>query len=729
MRIGRARWTIEGEGTTLIVRDAHGVPHVRAGSEADLYRGLGHCHATDRALQMLLTRIHVQGRTSEHLDASDEMLQTDHFFRRMNFGGDAAAEIAKLSAADRALAEAYCDGVNRALARRVPWELRLVGYRPAPWTVADSVLLSRAIGYVALAQSQGDMERLLVEMVHAGVPRAHLEALFPGQLEGLDVALLRRVTLGERVVPEAVRWGTIAPRAVASNNWVVAPHKSASGHALLANDPHLETGRLPAVWYEAVLDLGERFCIAATIPGVPGPLLGRTNDLAWGATYTFMDAIDSWIEDCRDGCYRRVTDDGERWVPFRARREVIKRKRKPDVTVVFYENEHGVLDGDPAAPGLYLATRWASGADAGATSLSATLAMLHAPDVAAGMRLLGPIETSWNWVLADRHGNIGYQMSGRMPLRGAEHNGVVPLPGWDPANDWRGFVAPSELPHTLNPDAGFIVTANNDLNHLGRARPINLPMGGYRAERITEMLAGRDDWTVATTLDMQLDVYSPQAARFMALLRPLLPAGPAGILLRDWDCRYDLDSKGAALFERFYRELLVEVFSARCGAEVLRYLTGETGIVTDFYANFDRVLLDPESPWYGPLGQRAVFARVAARALAEPVRTWGSEQQLHMRHLMLGGKLPRWLGLDHGPVALAGGRATIRQGQIYRAAGRDTSFAPSYRIVADMGEPAAHTALAGGPSDRPFSPWYVSGLDAWVAGRAKTLTAKPCTST
>ena len=223
--------------------------------------------------------------------------------------------------------------------------------------------------------------------------------------------------------------------------------------------------------------------VAATMPGMPGLLLGRTNDLAWGATYSFLDGIDSWIEDCRDGRYRRGKKGREEWVAFRVRTEVIRRKSKPDVTVTFHENEHGVLDGDPATPGLYLATRWASGAGTGAASLAATFDMFTAGDVASGMDHLGRLEPSFNWVLADRHGNIGYQMSGCMPVRRKGWSGLVPMPGWEPENDWQGFVASHDLPRTLNPASGFFATANDDLNHLGQAHPINLPMGPYRAER------------------------------------------------------------------------------------------------------------------------------------------------------------------------------------------------------------------------------------------------------
>jgi penicillin amidase len=308
-----------------------------------------------------------------------------------------------------------------------------------------------------------------------------------------------------------------------------------------------------------------------------------------------------------------------------------------------------------------------------------------------------------------------------MPVRREAWNGLLPLPGWDPENDWKGFVSPDDLPRATNPPAGFIVTANNDLNHLGRVDPINLPMGPYRAARITELIAARDDWSVAETERLQMDVFSLQAARFMAVLRPLLPDGPRADLLRSWNLCYELDSEGAYLFERFYRELVVEVFGSVCGAEVARFVAGETGILTDFYHNFDQVLLRADSVWFGAEGRDAVFSRVAERVLRGEVKKWGDHQQFRMKHLLLGDRLPSWLGFNYGPVALRGSRATIHQGQVYRSGGRETSFAPSYRLVTELGESAARTCLAGGPSDRRFSLWYTTGIPDWVAGRFKTL--------
>jgi penicillin amidase len=352
------------------------------------------------------------------------------------------------------------------------------------------------------------------------------------------------------------------------------------------------------------------------------------------------------------------------------------------------------------------------------------IGILDAPDVSAGMEILGRMETAWNFVLADRHGNIGYQMSGRMPVRRPGWNGFVPLPGWDPNNDWRGFVPSSDLPRVLNPESGFFATANNNLNDLGRVRPINVSQGSYRADRIASLLSARDDWSVDDTERVQMDVFSLQAERFMAVLRPLLPDGPTGEPLRQWDCRYDLDSRGAYLFEKFYRELIVEVFGSVCGAGVLQFISRETGILTAFYHRFDEVLLRSDSVWFGAEGRDVVFARVAAQVLDGEVKTLGEHQQIRLTHLLLGGRLPAWLGFDYGPVALPGGRGTIHQTQIYRSGGRETSFAPSYRFVTDLGQSSVRSCLAGGPSDRRFSGLYTTGVKEWAKGQFKVVRGR-----
>lgn len=695
-------------------RDEHGIPQITAQDIEGLYWGMGYCHAMDRGLQMLLMRVLGQGRAAELLDGSDEMVEVDRFFRRMNWSGKVAEEERKLSPEARSVCNAYCEAVNARFEQSLPWELKLVGMRPEPWTIQDTLLIARMTGYLTLAQSQGEVERLFVEMVQAGVGDAHLEELFPGCTRGLDRAVVEKVILAERLVPESVKWAAAAPRMMASNNWCVSGSRTASGSPMLANDPHLETNRLPNVWVEQSFRWPGGFALLATMPGLPAPLVGRNEHLSWGATYTFMDAIDSWVEHCRDGKCRR----GEDWVALHRRVERIERKKGEPIEETFWENDHGVVEGDPTGERYLLATRW-SGSLGGARSLNAVVRMWEARTVEEGMSAFAEVESSFNWVFADDAGSIGYQMSGCMPRRAEGWSGFAPRPGWDARFDWNGFADPSDLPRALNPECGLIVTANQDLNHLGRLSPINAPMGDYRARRIEALLRARDDHDVDSFRAIQLDTYSIQAAELMEILEPLLETGPLADALRTWDYRYELDSRGATAFEIFYAELLVEMFGPGCGTAVIAHLRDATGTFIDFYQSFDRVLVSESSPWLAGRTRSEVWRAALGRVAHVVPDPWGERNQLSLTHVLFGGKLPRFLGFDRGPIPIRGGRATPHQGQIYRSGDRITSFTPSLRFVADMSEPLLHTALCGGPSDRRFSKWYESGVGPWLAGVLK----------
>jgi penicillin amidase len=284
-------------------------------------------------------------------------------------------------------------------------------------------------------------------------------------------------------------------------------------------------------------------------------------------------------------------------------------------------------------------------------------------------------------------------------------------------------VSPDKLPSVYNPPDGIVVTANEDLNHLGQAAVINLPMGTYRSDRIKQLLKQGRALDVAYMQQMHYDLYSLQAERLMAIIGPLLPDTPNGKLLKAWDLRYEADSKGAMLFESVYRALVYTVFGDNAlGPDIIDYVFKETGLFNDYYANLDNIVFKESSAWFGESSREALFATAVAEGLNVEARPYGATRQVVMAHLLFGGQLPRWAGFDHGPIPLPGSRATIPQGQIFKSAGRVTTFCPSYRLIADMATLELHTNLAGGPSDRRFSRWYKTDIENWLTGTYKVLT-------
>ena len=709
---------LKAKDEIVIERINGGIPFIKANSESDMYYGLGFCHARDRGMQMMLMKILGTGTASEHLGAEDEMFDIDLFFRRMNWHNNLEEEIQKLNKNESDLLQAYCDGVNAAFATKKPWELKvLLGFKDFKWTNLDTILIIRMTGFLTLAQSQGEIERLFIQMVQHGVKKELLQELFPNVLGDYDEELLQQVKLNDKIVPDAVKWNVASSAFMASNNWAISGKRTSSGSPILANDPHLEINRLPAIWYEAAAQVGQKHTHGATMPGLPSFVIGRSNDLAWGATYAFMDASDSWIEQCKDGKYLK---DGE-WHSFTERQELIKRKKAKAITITFYENEHGTLDGNPYEDGYYLCTKW-SGELSGAHSIKASVQLWSAKNVTEGMNAAGIIEGAFSWVFADTQGNIGLQMSGLMPMRKYNVNGFVPQPGWLSENDWQGFHKPKDLPRMYNPEEGYIITANNNLNHLGNVAPINIPMGAYRANRIKQLIEVNDKHEVAHSKKMHYDTYSIQAELFMKIIKPLLPESENGNLLRTWDLCYDTASKGAFLFEMIYRSLYHEVFGAALGLNLIDFLQNQSGVFVDFYANFDTILLADKSTWFLGKERNEIYSKAINSALKMEPKKWGDINQITLTHLVLGNKLPKFLGFDIGPFPLPGGRATVHQGQVYTNAGRSTSFAPSFRMISDMAEKNIYTNYAGGVSDRRFSKLYNNDFSNWRKGIYKKFS-------
>ena len=348
-----------------IARDDNGVPHVAATSWRGALYGLGYMHAIDRPTQLLFARAVASGRSAEQIADKPELVETDRFFRRAGLYLNLDREVDQLDDSTFDQLTAYCEGVNDGLkdaGRSLP--MWATGFVPTPWTQQAVLLVGNLLSYGGLVVGQQENERILLELIQAGVEDDKMRELSAPLLDHEDFDLLRQVQIRRTLSDEALELLTDLPRLAGSNAWAVSPKRSATGSALLASDPHLEIHRLPAIWYEAVLRWGphgEQFAMGATLPGCPLFAVARTERLGWGVTYLKGDTSDSFIEDCRTGGgsgwqYRR----GDSWRDFERRRETILRKgNSPEVLDVYF-NAQGTLERDPQPerPGYYLSTAW-----------------------------------------------------------------------------------------------------------------------------------------------------------------------------------------------------------------------------------------------------------------------------------------------------------------------------------------------------------------------------------
>lgn len=694
-----------------VSRNDHGVPVVRANNIPDMLYGLGWVQAYDRPLQLELTRLIAKGVASEHLPPSEDLLRMDREMRRYNLWGYAVRQAQRLSGEAEGMLLDFCRGINDCFKEHRPAEFGMLGYEPEGWSPPDGILMCKLINLVDLDETLGWMKRLIVQMFQNGVSLAKLKDLFAYMSDEPDEAyleVLRRVRLPEPIVPESVKWSL--PRMQNSSNWAVSGSRTASGKAIFCGSPDLDSARLPAIWQEVVLQAGDFYLVGFTAPGLIGLPVARTNHLAWSPTYGCMDIMDYFIEEVREGKYRR----GEEWLPFEAREEAIKVKDAEPVTVTYYENDRGVLMGEPSEDGHYLCLAW-SMRDAGAATIEHFLPASRSRTVAEAMEHFCRLDFgAQNWVMADSEGGIGYAMSGVCPIRPPGWSGLLPIPAWDPSLAWLGFHGPELNPRLYNPLEGFIVTANQDLNDLAGAPMQTLPMAADRSQRIAELLEAREDHDLEGMKRIQYDVYGKHAERFVPVIRPLLPESENGRLLREWDLYYRSDSLGATLFESVYRELIKIVFGdGGLGPEVIAFLMDETILLNLFYGHFDQVMLKEDSPWFEGRSRDDLYRLAIARGLDTSPVPYGSTRMVTMKNLVYGDLVPDF---NYGPIEIRGCRGTPCQGQIFRSAGRLATFSPTCRLITDFAEERAWTSLAGGPSERPASRWYSSGVEDWLKG-------------
>lgn len=715
-------------------RDAHGVPHITADSWLDALYGLGYMHAIDRGTQLLFSRTVASGRAAEQIADKDELLETDRFFRRIGLHSGVEADAKDLDDRTRQQLLIYCAGVNdgiEAKGRSLP--MRATGYKPDAWDPAAVILVGRLLSFGGLAISQMQNERLIIELVHAGANEAALREMFEPRLDDMDFQLIKNVKISNRLSDDALQVLVDLPRLAGSNAWAVAPSRSKTGTALLASDPHLEVNRLPAIWYEAVLKWENHYVMGATLPGFPLFSVARTPHLGWGVTYLKGDTVDFFVEDCKrdeddNWEYRR----GDEWHKFDVRSERIARKGNAALDATYYENDVGVLDADPECDGHYLSIAWVGRHVDTQPAISTWLDLISAEDVSAAMDIVAECtQPTLTFVLADSKGHIGKQGCGQIPRRRKNYSGLAASPAWDVMNHWQGWLPRHLLPTSYDPPQGYLATANEEQNPPDGPMLVTQTVHDYRQRRILQRLSELPEATVNDMQRLQYDVVSVQAQDLLKIIMPHIPPGVLRDKLKAWNFGYEPESTTAPLFQQLYRNLMTELLGNEQGIGWMRmvYLCSRAGFSSMVMTAADRLWAKDESWWWHGRDKTELIRRAAEAVDVKDQLTWAAVNNFHFANRFFGThRVGRILGYNTRVCAMRGNHATPFQGHVYQTATRESTFAPSYHFVSDLGSDTAWTNLPGGPSESRFSKFYRSDLPLWLDGDYKQLTPSADTS-
>jgi penicillin G amidase len=810
--------TVAGlDGKVTVLRDAAGIVQIYADSPHDLFLAQGYVHAQERLWQMEVWRHISAGRLSELFGKST--LKEDEFIRTLGWRQSAERDLAALSKNARSVVDAYTAGVNAFIdSHRGGLGLAVVvtgiqngqgfgGYQLEPWTAVDTLAWQKVQSWQLGGNFESEVFRLLADaklgnpvrtdelfpaykpdmpvitpsglpgsggagasinggsVAAAGRPEASLVALTADQaLAFADVARLSQSIL--RIAGLDSGEGLAGDHQVGSNNWVVAPNKSATGGALLANDPHLGIS-MPSVWFMNGLHCRT---ISATcpydvagvsFPGIPGVVLGHNARIAWGATNVDPDVEDLFAEkvDPANPDNFLFAGNPRRFI---VRTETIKVAGGKNVTLKVRSTGHGPIlnDVDPRlkdAP--LLALRWTATAEVDGTfeSIFRLNTASNFDEFRAAFKTYGA--PSQNFVYADVDGHIGYVFPGHVPIRAdpTDHGARV-RSGSDGKHEWSGLIPTEDLPWQLDPPSGIIVSANNAA--VDAKYPYFVASEwdpGYRAQRITNLLATRQDGTVTTEQlrEIQMDVAVPRAELVRPHLDDATPTSDDGKVVLDaikrWDGNATLDSVGATAYLAFEYRLMRGLFDDELGDLAREYVGGGAS-----WQAMIAMLDDPGSPWWDDTtttDRHETQAEVIATALdrtgadlrkgfGDPKDwTWGRVHQATFREQTLGvsGIGPLEWYFDKGPYPLAGAAGAV-DNNYYRPSRaypdpNDPSYTPvgfvgvfevtnlpSYRLTIDMSDiDGARIVQTTGQSGNPLDSHYGDLIDEWASGETVPL--------
>lgn len=642
-----------------IVRDARGIPHVRAGNMHDLFFAQGFAEASDRLFEMDLTRRYAYGRLAEVFGA--KALDLDERMRAPGIAAIAEREWRRSDAPVRRALIAFSAGVNAAERDQpLPVEFRMLLYRPAPWTPQDSIAVSLVAAlelgdswYDVIARDERERTvgaQCFADELPLSDPRYDVSVdgrsmerqppASPPNCNDRSVALL----------PQRARAG--------SNAWAAGARKTASHHALVANDPHVDL-TIPGIWYAVDLSAPGFHAAGAVIPGLPGVALGHNERIAWAVTNA--EAATSVV-------YRTTHPPARSRVTERFG----VRFAKP-VTQTYYRTSDAFSIDVQDASAVYL-VRWP--AYAGTTpEISTLLDLDRASTIATATRALSRYGGApQNFILGDASGAIAYHMAGAIYDDRAWGRYVHPAS--DLAERLR-IVPFSQLPSHAASRDGILLTANNRTYAPGYRYRLSAAFEPpYRAHRIVQLLHARRSYDAAYFARMQMDACSPIDAEIARDLTRMTRSAA----LAHWDGCFDGKSTAASLEHGVLDDLLEQSSS---------------------FAQMMERLRDPQADPDG-IAQTASYA---LHPIDEP-RRWAQAGQVSVEHPLS----PAWYGLLRGaPFPGDGDEYTIHL--------QEPGFAQGLRAVWDVGNwDAGGIVLPSGESGEPGSGHYDDLAKTWIAG-------------
>lgn len=722
------------EDEVTIYRDAHGIPHVYAQNETDLYVAVGFAMAQDRLWQMDLLRRVTQGRLSEVL--GKEQVNTDLLMRalRIQEKSEKILESSRPEIMDAIVA--FSEGVNQYIENYpLPPEFKVLGYQPERWEPVHSVNL---IGYMSWDLSMGWGTEYFLHQLRSEVADEMIVELIP-DLENHKTAIYPEFgaikTNAELALLEASQNLTELGAEIfnGSNNWAVSGKKSKNGMPLLANDMHLGLFS-PGIWYQMHQHVpGKLNVTGVVVPGQPFIICGHNQKIAWGMTNVMVDDLDFYAETINEDSSKYLFD-GE-WRDFEIQKETIETKEGETIEEKLLFTHRGPMvnrfKNENETP---LSIRWLG------NEVSNEIRTVYLLNRAQNwLEFRDAVSTfksvSQNIVYADVEGNIGLQCSAGLPIR--RGSGIQIYPGDSSKYDWQGLVPFEELPFEFNPERGYVSSANNKT--VGEEYPHYIShwfSTPGRIDRIREMMEEKEklsvedfkamhgDWTSKTAEEMTpvflkslVSVKNWDEVEIMALET-----------LKNWDYNLTRESRAASVFEILYRRSMENLVKDELSEDLFKRMQGQKMLLENLMIH---VLANGSSRWTDNVKteKQETFDDIVIQAFKETVEElrakfgpeveqwkWGRIHTFTISHpLGVVPVLDKALGLNRGPFEMPGSYHTVCPYSYSFTNLYETIHGASHRhIYVTKNWDESATIIPTGTSGIPASSFYLNQTDMYL---------------
>ncbi len=716
-----------------VIYDQHLIPHIFAQNELDLYRAQGYVTAQHRLWQMEFQTMAAAGRISEIV--GPVAIELDRMTRRKGLAYGAEVGLRYIEENDPetlALVEAYADGVNQYIAElsdaRLPVEYKILNYRPELWSAYKSLLLlkymsdmlvgDRDLEYSNLRKLIGDagLSKLFPEFPMENDPVIEAEKIWdftplpvskPDSINNPNDELLMNPL-------------TQPIEGTGSNNWAVAGKKTKNGNPILANDPHLSLN-LPSLWYSMQLSTPAHSTKGATLPGALGVISGFNEDIAWGVTNATKDARD-WYKITFQDETRKAYKFGNEWRKTDFRIEEIKVKGQEVFLDTVIYTHHGPVVYDQSfgsdRADVNFALKWT--VHMGSNEQKAFILMNKAKNYEDYNSALDYYTSpAQNFVFASKSGDIGMRIQGKFPLKWPGQ-GKFFMDGANPQMEWQGFIPNEHNPSTLNPDRGFVSSANQ--HPVDPSYPYYVfdnSYEHYRNRRLNRRLREMDQITIDDMKALQFDDYNLQAEEAIPVLVKLLgtyksdsPEAEKYLLeLKSWDFFADPNQKGATLYSIWSSETFESIWREFMDQEapIVRpnsYQTVEllTKSPTDVIFDLKSTGSIETAEYHVKAGFDSLLMTMKKWEMEEGDYSWANYKKTTIQHLV-----PNFKSFSVANVYTGGGAGMLN------ATG--SRHGASWRMVVELGpEIQAFGVYPGGQSGNPGSRFYSNFIPIWAYG-------------